>query len=152
MQISKNFPLDEFLVSETAERFGIDMTPPEHVIDNIEILVNDFLQPLRSTVGRALIVSSGYRPLELNTAIRGSKTSAHIDGRAADFRVSGMSPYDVCKLIERMMMPYDQLIHEFGRWTHLGIADEPRCQELTAYKDGKKTKYVEGIHTMEELT
>jgi len=150
MRLSKNFTLDEFTVSQTAERFGIDMHPPEIIVDNIRNLVKACLQPLRDEAG-PIYISSGYRPSELNTRIGGSKTSAHVKGNAVDFSVTNMMPYDVCELIVAMALPYDQVIHEFGRWTHLGVADILRAQQLTAYRKDAKVRYVNGIIRMEDL-
>lgn len=99
-----------------------------------------------------MYISSGYRPLELNTRIGGSKTSAHVEGNAADFTVTKMTPYDTAKLIVAMELPFDQVIHEFGRWVHLGVADILRGEELTAYKKDGKTRYTTGIHRIEDLT
>lgn len=150
MRLSKNFTLEEFLVSRTAERNGIDMTPPPDVVENIQRLVDDCLQPLRDYVQKTIYLSSGYRPPELNTLIGGSKTSAHRYGCAADFRVAGQEPYNTARIIKDLGLPYDQLIHEFGRWVHLGIAAEPRCMDLTACRRDGKVAYVPGILTIEE--
>jgi len=150
IRLGKNFTLEEFLVSETAERHGIDMTPPQWVIDNLATLVETCLQPLRDDVGRPIHVTSGYRPRALNTLIGGSSKSAHMDGRAADFRVDGMTPLDVCLRASDLRLPADQIIHEFGRWVHLGIAPEPRGELLTAYHDGR-TKYRFGLFSMDEV-
>ncbi len=151
MRLSKNFTLDEFLLSQTAERHGIDMTPNDEVIGNLQELVDTCLQPLRDEVGVGIYISSGFRPLELNGRIGGSKTSAHIDGRAADLTVTGQTPYETCNLIVEMKLPVDQIIQEFGKWVHLGIADILRNQLLTAYKSDGKTKYVFGIQRIEDL-
>ena len=151
MRISKNFTLEEFTVSQTAERFDIDMHPPELIVDNIRNLVKACLQPLRDEAG-PIYISSGYRPLELNTRIGGSKTSAHVKGNAVDFMITNMTPYDVCELIIAMELPFDQVIHEFGRWTHMGVADILRAQQLTAFREDGKTRYTAGIKRMEELT
>jgi len=150
MRLSKNFTLDEFLVSQTAERLGIDMHPPELIVDNIKNLVRACLQPLRDECG-PIYVSSGYRPLELNTRIGGSKTSAHVRGDAVDFRVARMTPFEVCELVVAMELPFDQIIHEFGRWTHMGVADILRGEQLTAYRKDGKVRYVKGIIRMEDL-
>ena len=150
MKLSQNFSLDEFLISQTAERHGIDMTPSQYGIDNLSRLVESCLQPLRDAVG-LIYISSGYRPPELNTRIGGSQTSQHRNGNAVDFRVAGMSPYDVCLKIIELELPFDQVIHEFGRWTHLGVADELRGEKLTAHKLHGKTQYVLGIFKMEDL-
>jgi len=151
MKLSKNFTLEEFLVSQTAERHGIDMTPPPDVVEQLERLCVEILQPLRDYVYRSIHISSGYRPPELNKKIGGSKTSAHMDGRAADLKVVRQTPFQTCTTIQQMKLPYDQLIHEFGRWVHVGIADSPRCQDLTACRIEGKVKYVIGIQTMEAL-
>ena len=146
MMLSRNFSLDEFLVSETAYRHGIDMTPPQVVIDNIQSLVTTCLQPIRDAAESPLIITSGYRPEQLNDIINGSKTSAHRFGRAADFTVIGLSPFELCQLILSLDLVYDQLIHEFGRWVHLGIAEDlPRHQNLTALNDNGHTRYIAGI-------
>ena len=151
MRLSKNFTLEEFLVSQTAERFGIDMTPPDEIVANIKKLVTACLQPLREEAG-PIYISSGFRPLELNTRIGGSKTSAHVEGNAVDFSVTKMIPFDVCELIIAMELPFDQVIHEFGRWTHMGVADVLRGEQLTAYKKDGMTRYAVGIKRIEELT
>lgn len=159
MQLSKNFTLDEFLISQTAERHSIDMTPDDEVIGNLSALCTSILQPLRDLAGSPLVISSGYRPLQLNTRIGGSKTSAHVFGRAADLHIVGMTPYKVCEILSQEGLPYDQNILEFWKWTHVGIADDPRNEDLTAYaarldnlKDNKnKTKYVFGIQTKTEV-
>jgi hypothetical protein len=151
VRLSKNFTLEEFLVSQTATRHGIDMTPPDWVIDNLQRLVTGCLQPLRDESG-PIFISSGYRPLELNTKIGGSKTSAHVNGDAADLKVVNQTPFETSELIVAMDLPFDQVIHEFGRWVHLGVADILRGEQLTAYKKEGKTRYVNGILRMESLT
>lgn len=151
MRLSKNFTLDEFLVSQTAERHGVDMTPPDWVIENLQRLVDGCLQPLRTDILSPIFISSGFRPLELNTLIGGSKTSQHCNGNAVDFTVVRQTPFDTCELIVAMALPFDQVIHEFGRWTHLGVADILRGEQLTAYRKDGKTRYIKGILKMEDL-
>ena len=152
MKLSKNFSLDEFLVSQTAERHDIEMTPGELIIENIQELVDTCLQPLRESLDAVIFISSGYRPLELNHLIGSSLTSAHLFGRAADFRAAGYSPLEVCERIRSLSLPYDQNIHEFGRWTHLGIDANPRKEDLTAYRRDGKTRYAWDLLPLSELT
>jgi len=120
MKLSTNFSLSEFLVSQTAERFGIDMTPTELVMNNLQRLVSSCLQPLRDETG-PIFISSGFRPFELNSKIGGSTTSAHVLGNAADLIVTKQTPFSTCELMVALELPFDQVIHEFGRWTHIGI-------------------------------
>jgi len=151
MKLSNNFMLEEFLVSQTAERFGIDMTPPEWVLENIQRLVTMCLQPLRDETG-PIFVSSGFRPLELNDKIGGSNTSQHMNGNAADIIVAKETPFETCELIVMLDLPFDQVIHEFGRWVHFGLANHPRYELLTASKKDGVTQYATGLHKMEDLT
>lgn len=152
MKLSQNFSLDEFLISQTAERHGISMEPPPEVVENLRRLCVTVLQPLRNAVGASIHISSGYRPEELNTLIGGSATSQHRFGNAADFTVAGWTPLAVAQLIVELELPYDQVIHEFGRWVHVGIADTIRGERLTAFKDARnKTRYVNGIHAISDL-
>lgn len=109
------------------------------------------MQPLRDAVKRPIFISSGFRSWDLNSLIGGSKTSAHVSGNAADFVVAGMTPLETCNLIVELELPFDQCIHEFGRWVHLGVADHLRNETLTAYRSDGKTKYAFGLYAMEEL-
>lgn len=72
-------------------------------------------------------------------------------GNACDFNITRMSALQTAELIVAMDLPYDQVIHEFGRWVHLGVADILRGQELTAYRKDGKTRYGNGILTMEDV-
>ncbi len=151
MKLTTNFYLYEFLRSQTAARHGINMDPPIEVIDNLRRLCVDILQPLRDTLGLPVSVTSGYRPLELNQLIGGSTTSAHMDGRAADFIINGMTPLEVAEHTKAMALPYDQVIHEFGQWVHVGISPEEidvRLQDLTAYRDDKGVHYDLGLRAV----
>lgn len=152
MKLSENFTLEEFLFSQTATRQRIPMEPDEHVIKNLQDLVDRCLQPLRTRIGTPIRVTSGYRPPRLNTMIGGSKTSAHRFGRAADIIVPGVSPYDVMSTFLDLHLEFDQCIHEFGRWVHIGTAERPRHQQLTAYHDRYgKVKYIHGLHQIEAI-
>lgn len=151
-RLSKNFTLDEFLVSQTAARHGIDMTPSPRVIDNLERLCETCLQPVRDELGVVIYISSGYRPTKLNSLIGGSKTSAHRHGRAADFNAVGHTPYEIVKIVADMGLPFDQVIHEFGQWVHLGIAEElPRRQVLTADRRDGSVIYLPGLQEVQNV-
>jgi zinc D-Ala-D-Ala carboxypeptidase len=153
MKLSNNFTLEEFLRSQTAARHGIDMTPPDWVLENLQRLVDGCLQPLRDQVKASVNVSSGFRPLDLNSLIGGSKTSEHINGNACDFTITGWAPFETSELIVELGLPFDQVIHEFGAWVHWGMADILRSEKLTAYKDARhKTRYTHGLHRIPDLS
>ena len=155
-RLSPHFSLDEFTRSQTASRRGIDnrVEPGSTIHTHLTALCRLLLQPIRDGLG-PVHITSGYRSPNLNAAIGGSSTSQHADGLAADIVVSGYSPLEVCRWVVRNNLPYDQLIHEFGRWVHLSIAaagDARRGEQLTAYKAEGKTVYSPGIHPIEALT
>ena len=83
----RHFTLSEFTRSETAKRNGIENTPNESQIRNIECLCALILDPLRECIGHPVYITSGFRVPRLNRLVDGSATSAHMDGLAADFIV-----------------------------------------------------------------
>lgn len=145
MKLSENFSLHEFVRSETAARLGIDNTPPQEVIDNLAMLAQEMLQPLRQSLRASIHITSGYRCPELNGRVNGSTRSQHLHGLAADFVVTGMRPLQVCQAIVDLKLPFDQVIHEFGEWTHVSVAAvgaNPRGQVLTIDRRGTRA----GLH------
>ena len=146
MKLTRNFKLEEFLASQVAARNGIDMTPPDYVIENLRQLTFHFLQPLRDIARQPVIVTSGYRPPELNAAIGGSKTSQHMNGEAVDFRIISMTPIEVCQLAVENNLPFDQLIHEFQSWVHASHkTDNNRFEKLTAKLIDGGPQYTHGF-------
>ena len=145
MRLSKHFTLDEFIKSATATRFGIDNTPDEKVLNCIQALVDNVLEPLRVHYGRPIIITSGYRCPKLNKAVGGSSTSQHAIGQAVDIRSVSDSREDNKELFDmilEMKLPFDQLINEFGYdWVHVSFGPRNRRQVLKAEKSGGKTVY-----------
>lgn len=153
-QLSPNFYLHEFTRSQAAARHGIEIEAPEgsKVFSNLQQLARVALQPARDALG-PIFISSGYRPNLLNRAIGGSDTSAHVFGCAADISVVGHTPLEVAQWFANSGIPFDQVIHEFGQWVHVGMAKpgaEPRRELLTAVRKPGRTHYVRGIHTVED--
>lgn len=130
MQLSPNFTLEELTVSEVAARNGFDNTPNEAEIENLKRLAQ-LLEQVRKVVGRPVLVNSAYRSKQVNDAVGSRDTSQHRIGCAADIRVSGMNPDQVCRAIIESDIQFDQLIREFwdkekgGGWTHISIPNSP---------------------------
>lgn len=145
MRLSKHFTLDEFIKSATAIRLGIDNTPDENVLNCIQALVDNVLEPLRVHFGRPIIITSGYRCQKLNKAVGGSSTSQHAIGQAVDIRSVSDSREDnkeLFDMIREMKLPFDQLINEFDYdWVHVSFGPRNRRQVLKAEKSGGKTIY-----------
>lgn len=148
--LSDDFTLAEFTRSQTAARMGRSVTCVTDSTEyaNLVALCTDVLQPLRDSIRRRVIVTSGYRPQWLNSAIGGALSSAHIDGRAADIIAAGMSARDLAIHIAHSGLPFDQCILEFDQWVHVSIADpgeEPRRQVLTASVANGEITYEQGL-------
>ena len=80
MNLSANFNLKEMTKSDTATRLGLDNTPGEVEIENLRLLCEKVLQPVRDHFGKSVTVNSGFRSPESNAAVNGSKTSDHCKG------------------------------------------------------------------------
>lgn len=150
MKFPPHFKLEEFTRSQTATRNGIDNSPDETQLSNL-IRIAWFLEELREKIrekheGAYITISSGLRVEMLNVIIGGSKTSAHMKGLAADIHCNKLTPLELSKFIAENMEDFDQVIHEFGRWVHIGLCDSvPRSEELTAMKEHGKTIYKLGL-------
>jgi zinc D-Ala-D-Ala carboxypeptidase len=138
MNLTKNFHLNEFIFSQTAQRHGLNNTPNPEQVKNIQLLCLHILQPLRDNLQRPIKITSGYRSPELNRKIGGSRFSQHSNGEAADFTVQGLTPLEVCRIIQRLKLPYDQLIHEFNEWVHISYSPRHRRQTLTINGNGTR--------------
>lgn len=152
-QLSPHFNLREFLASETAARMGREIVPTPQQLANLTRLCTTLLEPIRVKLCRPIVITSGLRPAWLNEAIGGSRTSAHMDGLAADIKVVGMSPAVFSQWVSNHFIeegwPVDQCILEFDSWTHLSVvADgkQMRQQFLTARRVNGATLYSQGVH------
>lgn len=143
MNLSKHFLLDEMISSNTAIRKGINNNPSEEVIFNLKLLCENVLEPIRNLLNKPININSGYRSFELNNLIGGSKTSQHIEGKAADIKVKDISTEDLFQIIIKSEIEYDQIIQEFDRWVHISYnKGKNRKQKLRATKDqNNKTIY-----------
>jgi hypothetical protein len=147
MKLSNSFNLIEFTSSETASRRGIDNTPSIAVIENLRLLCENVLQPLRDKYGKSINITSGYRSPKLNKAIGGSSTSQHCFGQAADIQVDKKDYLKVWEILKTL--PFDQIIFEFGTesapdWIHVSfVQGKNRGQKLKAVKNlFGKTQYL----------
>ena len=117
----KHFTIKELCRSATAERLGIDNTPPRSAVTALHELVDHVLDPLREAWGSPIHVNSGYRCPELNKAVGGTPYSQHQRGEAADITVGTPARNRrLLALIKRLNLPVDQCIDEKGcRWIHV---------------------------------
>jgi uncharacterized protein YcbK (DUF882 family) len=143
MQLTPNFSLAELTLSQEAVRSGLRNSPDASQTESLLQLCTNVLEPLRARLKRPIIVSSGFRSVTVNRRIGGSASSQHCKGQAVDLSVPGMTPDEVCELVIAMKLPFDQLISEFGAWTHVSYSPRHRRQALRAIREGGKTVYKE---------
>src|SRR5258706_15552917 len=156
MNLSNNFSLSQLTASETAIRRSIPNEPtPEQIANLVDLAAT--LEEVRRLVG-PIHINSAFRSRELNAAIGGSPTSAHLDGYACDFTVPGFgTPREVCQAIAGAGIPFDQLIcegatPEGGGWTHLSIAPTMRGEILTARFVNGKAIHSQGLIQQDSKT
>lgn len=104
-----------------------------------------FLDRIRERFGGPIRVNSGFRSKAVNAAVNGSKTSAHLEGRAADIRAASGKECDNRRLLKILIGEIrliDQLIiyHEMAgvesspiRFIHVGLPEaekKPRMQVM----------------------
>lgn len=153
--ISPHISYAEATRSPEAIRLGLDNTPDaEQLAAMVHVATNGF-EPLRAHHGKPIGITSFFRSLEVNKAVGGSSTSAHMAGEAmdidADIFNNGITNADIFHWL-RENVEFDQIIWEFGdseqpAWVHLAIRKSGnRKQLLRAVKrieQGiKRTKYI----------
>ena len=72
--------------------------------DDIDPLIVTTLQRLRDEVQRPVIVNSGCRCKSHNAAVKGSKSSQHLRGKAADIKIDGMTSQQIIDIIRRLYL------------------------------------------------
>lgn len=101
--LSKNFKVSEFKCSDGSDAVLIDS----------ELVI--ILQNIRDYFGVPVIISSGYRTAEYNANVGGGSSSLHLYGRAADIKVTGVSPWNVAKYAENIGVKgvglYNSFVH-----------------------------------------
>ena len=140
--MTPHFTLDELTASETAERNGWDNTPNEQELANLQRLA-EFLEDVKEALGgKPIMVNSAFRSKQVNDAVGSKDSSQHRIGCAVDIRVPGLTPDEVVRTIIASGLPYDQIIREFDRWTHVSIPNtpeaKPRKQALIIDKAGTR--------------
>ena len=147
--ISEHISYKEGTNSITAIRRGIDNTPNDEQVANMEVVAEKIFEPLRKWVGGPIKVNSFFRCLKLNTAIGGSRSSQHMKGQAMDIDdtygvVANSDMYNYIK----NNLDFDQLIWEFGdddnpNWLHVSYVskEDNRNRCLRASKNNGKTVY-----------
>lgn len=113
----KNFKLSEFFVSSTADKNGIknepDLDARAAIERNINLLVDNVLDPVRDKFCAPIIITSGYRCPQVNKLVGGVDNSQHMSGCAADFHIKGFTYLMMSQVFLNIYdtMDFDQLIY-----------------------------------------
>ena len=131
-QITKNFAIEEFEKSSTAEKYGYNNKIPEKYRDNVERLAK-ILQQIRDNWGEAIIISSGYRCPELNKKVGGAGNSDHLYAAAADIHTVSDGKMNnhalwnsiICLNKLGKLGEFRQLINEYNDdWIHISVNND----------------------------
>lgn len=128
----KHFTIAELCRSTTADCLGINNRCHTEHVTNLTLLVNNVLDPLREWYDHPITINSGFRCPELNKAVRGSATSQHMTGEAADIDTGDRQQNKLLFEHIRQHLPFDQLIDESNfSWVHVSFkAKGNRAQVL----------------------
>ena len=148
-KLSKYTTLQEVIKSNTASVLQIQNIPNDEQIRNLKLLCIEVFDKVREHFGKPIGIISGFRSVELNNRIGGSKNSQHMEGKAIDIDgdlLGGVSNKDIFEYIKNNCT-FDQLIWEFGSenapdWVHVSYnKGVNRQQILRAIKSNGKTIY-----------
>jgi uncharacterized protein YcbK (DUF882 family) len=139
MKLTEHFSLEELTHTDHRE---YDNTPNDKELENLKRLA-EFLEEVKTLLGgKPIMVNSAFRSKQVNDAVGSRDTSQHRIGCAVDIRVPELTPDQVVKAVIASSLPYDQVIREFDRWTHLSIPNtpdaKPRKQALIIDKAGTR--------------
>ena len=107
-KLSANFRVREFACTDGSDPIFIDSD-----------LVN-VLQKIRNHFGKAVTITSAYRTPTKNKACGGTTYSQHLYGRAADLKISGVSPKKVAAYAETLLKNKGG-IGIYSTFTHIDV-------------------------------
>lgn len=142
----KYFRLEEFAVSSSYPKL-VEL-PKGSIEQNVKLLVEVLLDPIREKIGMPITVTSGYRPKKLNDAVGGAKNSNHLYGYAADVQC-GNKRSDNLKIVYALLelgCDWDECIIEKGtltapQWIHIAFKRTGNRRRLEFY-NGKTYRAV----------
>lgn len=114
--MGKYFQLSELVRTGT----GLINQPQKMEIHNLQLLVQNVLDPLRELYGKPIMVNSGYRSPLVNLKVNGAKNSDHVKGMAADIDAGSVAENKVLFELIKANFAFRQLIWEKGgEWVHV---------------------------------
>ena len=146
--MTQSFSIRELTYSDTAIRLGIDNTPTDEVLKNLQLVTQHILEEVRAYFDKPVKITSGYRSPALCQTIGSKPTSQHTLGQAVDFEVIGIPNKVVSDWIVNNL-DFDQCILEFWKpdeynsgWVHCSYKNSGnRKMYLKAYTANGRTVY-----------
>ena len=139
-QLTEHFTLEELTYSNIARQKGLKNEPNESQIENLKLLAQYILEPIREKIGCPLFISSGYRSEKINTLVGGSKTSQHLLGSAADIQIFDKTKTNtdlfniIVSMVKNNEIQVGQVIWEFGEtepnWVHVSLPTSRHRNEI----------------------
>lgn len=109
-KLSANFRVREFACTDGSDPIFIDT-------DLVAIL-----QKIRTHFGKAVTITSAYRTPTKNKACGGTAYSQHLYGKAADIKISGITPKKVAAYAETLL-PNKGGIGIYNTFTHIDVRE-----------------------------
>jgi hypothetical protein len=139
MNLSDHFTLEELTHTDHRE---FDNTPNASELANL-VRLAAFLEKVKGLLGdKSVMVNSAFRSKQVNDAVGSKDSSQHRVGCAADLRIPNMTPDEVVRALIASDLPFDQVIREFDRWTHISVPNtsdaKPRRQALIIDRNGTR--------------
>lgn len=107
-KLSANFKVREFACTDGSDPIFIDTE-----------LVN-ILQKIRTHFGKSVTITSAYRTPTKNKACGGETYSQHLYGKAADIKVTGVTPKKVAAYAETLLKNKGG-IGTYSTFTHIDV-------------------------------
>lgn len=134
----KHFNLSEFFHSSVAAKNGIKNEPSidarATIARNVNLLVDNVLDPVRDKFCTPVIITSGYRCPQVNRLVGGANNSQHMSGCAADFYIKGGTSLTMRKVFLYIYdtLEFDQLIYYRSK-NIIHVSYVPNCNRHEAF-------------------
>lgn len=121
IHLTEHFKLGEFAVSRSHPEIASRLVPDIPMVEKATMLAYFALEPIRVYYRQPVIITSGFRNMELNEALLGDSDSQHLYGEAVDFEILGMDMEDVYKWCKSALHWKGELIYYLNRHVHIAL-------------------------------
>ena len=97
---SKTYGTENFSIKEMEYSCEIPtelLDNAQEVLENLQVLRNELKRPIK------IIPGGGYRNAQINAQCKGAKDSQHLQAKASDIRVEGLTPTQVQQTILKLI-------------------------------------------------